>query len=72
MKICKLCGESIIEGQRWEYYKAYAFRTPEDQKERVHSGCVGKLCRDVITRLAAVPENERDQFSIEIEGIVNI
>lgn len=70
MPTCKLCNQEITEGQRWEYATSYAVRTPEEQKERVHSGCVAKQLREVLTMLAAVPEKDRDDLYIEIEGIV--
>lgn len=66
MPTCKLCQEEITEGQRWEYYSSYPVRTPEELKERVHASCVAKQLREVLMGLAAMPEEERENFYIEI------
>ncbi len=64
---CKLCGEVITEGQRWEYANgAYPVQTPEGIKERVHGACVTKQLREVIEALARVPEHKRDTITFEI------
>ncbi len=65
--ICKLCGETISEGQRWEYAEgAYPVGTPEQAKQRVHGACVAKLLRETLAAFARVPEGKRDTITFEI------
>lgn len=58
--VCKLCHQSIVGDQVWEYSKGwYAPSTPEWKKDRVHRACVTKLAGEVSALMARVPEERR-------------
>jgi hypothetical protein len=56
---CWLCKELVVDGQRWEYKKAYPDSVPEWQRERIHKDCFRALLKDVIKLYGQVPEDQR-------------